>query len=124
MTEPRSGAVLDIGRRRYRPPAEIAAHVRLRDRTCVRPGCTVPATHCQLDHTVPWPAGGRTAAQGLGAMCLRDHRIKSAGAFTVEQPVPGVFEWTTAAGLRYRRKVDGSVTLLPHVWDPDEPGPG
>lgn len=112
VTDPVSEAVLDVGRRRYRPPAELARHVRLRDGTCVRPGCTTPAAQCDIGHTVPWAAGGETAAANLGALCLRDHRVKSSGAFTVTQVAPGVFEWTTAAGLRYRRNVDGTTQHL------------
>ncbi|MPV38456.1 DUF222 domain-containing protein, partial [Georgenia subflava] len=50
VTDPLSGAVLDVGRRRYRPPADLAVYVRERDKTCIRPGCSTPATRCQLDH--------------------------------------------------------------------------
>ncbi|NKY23210.1 hypothetical protein, partial [Cellulomonas denverensis] len=52
VTDPQTGAVLDVGRRRYRPPDPLAAHVRARDRRCARPGCDVPATRCDLDHTI------------------------------------------------------------------------
>ncbi|MDD9206994.1 DUF222 domain-containing protein [Georgenia sp. 10Sc9-8] len=112
VTDPVSDALLDVGRRRYRPPAELARHVRMRDGTCVRPGCTTPAAQCDIDHTVPWAAGGETSATNLGALCFRDHRVKSSGAFTVTQVAPGVFEWTTAAGLRYRRNIDGTTQHL------------
>ncbi|MDD9207171.1 HNH endonuclease, partial [Georgenia sp. 10Sc9-8] len=112
VTDPLSGGILDVGRRRYRAPDGLARHVRLRDGTCVRPGCTTPAAQCDLDHTVPWAHGGPTAADNLGAMCLRDHRVKSSGAFRVNQVRPGVFEWRTAAGLRYRRNLDGTVEHL------------
>src|SRR5699024_10638850 len=61
VTDPLCGALLDVGRTRSRPPAAIADFVRLRDGTCVRPGCSAPARTCQLDHTVPWHQGGITA---------------------------------------------------------------
>ena len=54
VTDPLRGAVLDVGRTRYRPPAPLHAHVIARDRTCARPGCTVPAQRAELDHTVPF----------------------------------------------------------------------
>ncbi|UNX53799.1 13E12 repeat family protein [Georgenia sp. TF02-10] len=115
VTDPLSGTVLDVGRTRYRPPADLAEHVRTRDRTCVRPGCTTPAERCQIDQTVPFSQGGRTAADSLGAQCTTDHALKSAGTFKTTQPTPGVFEWLTPTGHAYRRNLDGTVTPL-NTW--------
>jgi len=36
--DPVSGAVLDVGRTRYRPPAALDEFVRVRDRECLAPG--------------------------------------------------------------------------------------
>lgn len=59
VTDPLSGAVLDVGRARYRPPADLVEHVRERDGCCVRPGCSAPARASDLDHTEPFhPPGG------------------------------------------------------------------
>lgn len=55
-----SDTVLDVGRTRYRPPADLAEHVRIRDRRCVFPGCTIPAEHTDLDHTIDYHAGTRS----------------------------------------------------------------
>ncbi|MFC7405024.1 DUF222 domain-containing protein [Georgenia alba] len=112
VNDPVTGAVLDVGRTRYRPPAALAEHVRLRDRTCTRPGCTMPADRCQLDHTSPWSADGVTADHNLGTECTRDHLLKTAGAFHVTQPEPGVFVWTTTTGHTYRRDLGGLITLV------------
>ncbi len=54
VTDPASGTVLDVGRTRYRPPAALAEHVRVRDRHCAAPGCTVPARRCDVDHTTEY----------------------------------------------------------------------
>ncbi|MGH3648458.1 MAG: AAA family ATPase [Micromonosporaceae bacterium] len=51
------GTVTDVGRRSYRPPAALADLVRARDRSCRFPGCRHRAELCDLDHTVPFPAG-------------------------------------------------------------------
>ncbi len=123
VTDPLSGAVLDVGRRRYRPPADLAAYVRERDKTCIRPGCSTPATRCQLDHTVPASQGGATSAGNLGPACVRDHSVKTNGQAQVTQPEPGVFEWITPTGHAYRRNIDGTITRLPgyyatHAGDP------
>ncbi|UFU07286.1 HNH endonuclease signature motif containing protein [Ruania halotolerans] len=112
VTDPLTGAVLDVGPARYRPPPAMADLVRARDGTCVRPGCTHQAEYCQLDHTIPFGSGGRTSVSNLGPLCTRDHLIKTHGDFTVNQVEPGVFEWTTPAGYRYRRERDGTTTDL------------
>lgn len=115
VTDPLSDELLDLGHQRYRPSTALADHVRARDRTCVRPGCSTPARETQLDHTVPWAAdgaGGGTDADNLGPLCERDHQVKTHGDFHVTQPEPGVFEWRTPTGHRYRRELDGSVTAL------------
>ncbi len=103
VTDPLSGAVLDVGRTRYRPPAALAEHVRARDRRCSRPGCSAPATSCDLDHTVEFGRDdGPTAHGNLGPLCRRDHQVKTDGGFALTQPEPGLFEWVTPLGRRYR----------------------
>lgn len=42
---------------RYRPSAGLARFIRCRDLTCRWPGCNVPATACDIDHTRPYPLG-------------------------------------------------------------------
>ncbi|MFL6128148.1 MAG: DUF222 domain-containing protein [Mycobacteriales bacterium] len=101
LTDPLSGAVLDVGRRSYLPPVPLAEHVRARDRTCRFPGCRQPARRCDLDHTVPYPRGS-TAAGNLAALCRHHHRLKHLAGWRVEQPEPGVLVWTSPAGHRYR----------------------
>ncbi|UFU07813.1 HNH endonuclease signature motif containing protein [Ruania halotolerans] len=113
VTDPLTGAPVDVGTTRYRPPAAMARRIRARDRTCVRPGCTHRAEESPLDHTVPYSArgdGGTTGDHNLGALCTRDHLIKTHGDFAVSQPEPGIFNWTTPSGHRYRRERDGTTT--------------
>lgn len=131
VTDPLSGAVLDLGRTRYRPTTELAEHVVARDRTCARPGCGVPAESCDLDHTLEFharpgsdpderPALGSTGAGNLGPLCRRDHRLKTDGGFVLRQVRPGVFEWLTPTGHRYRcvPGLDPALALHPPPRDP------
>ncbi|MGH9251798.1 MAG: DUF222 domain-containing protein, partial [Acidimicrobiales bacterium] len=69
LTDPATGAVLDVGRERYLPPPELAEHVIVRDQSCRFPTCAHPAEACDLDHTTPFEQGGATAAgeSGTGA---------------------------------------------------------
>ncbi len=112
VTDPLTGSPVDIGTTRYTPPTAMADRIRARDRTCVRPGCTHPASEAQLDHTTAYNHGGHTSDANLGALCTRDHLIKTHGDFTLTQPEPGIFEWATPTGHRYRRERDGTTTDL------------
>jgi hypothetical protein len=101
LTDPTSGAVLDVGRTRYRPPAALAEHVTIRDRTCVFPGCARPAASCDLDHTVAWQDGGTTSADNLAPLCRHHHRLKHETDWQLSQPVPGGFRWTSPTGTKH-----------------------
>ncbi|ORA07548.1 hypothetical protein BST16_28080, partial [Mycobacterium asiaticum DSM 44297] len=57
----------------YRPSQALADFVRARDMTCRWPGCDVAATHCDLDHTIPYNQGGPTHAGNLNCFCRRHH---------------------------------------------------
>ncbi|EFV90102.1 hypothetical protein ES5_17798, partial [Dietzia cinnamea P4] len=83
QVDPRIGAADDTDAAlRYRPSAELARRVRLRDGTCRHPGCAIPADDCDLDHVVPFnhadpAAGGQTVEANLVAQCRRHHRFKT-----------------------------------------------
>ena len=126
VTDPLSGAVLDVGRTRYRPPADLATHIQVRDRACARPGCPAPAESCDLDHTVEFHRlDGTTSATNLGPLCKRDHQVKTDGGFHLTQTGPGVFEWTTPTGHRYRIEpgTDLPYQPLPRDIAPRDIGP-
>src|SRR4051812_48345737 len=97
------GTLLDVGRRTYRPPAALRDFVQARDKTCVFPGCSVPAHRADLDHTTAFPAGP-TAAANLGVMCRAHHRLKQDPRWTVTQPTPGTFVWTSPSTRTYTRE--------------------
>ena len=69
----------------------------------------MPAAVCDNDHTVPFDQGGRTCECNLGPLCRRHHRVKQARGWRLEQPVPGVFAWTTPSGRIY---ITGPTELL------------
>lgn len=126
VTDPLSGAVLDVGRARYRPPADLANHVRARDGRCAEPGCATPSERCDLDHTEEFFADGalgETSADNLGPLCHRANMLKTGGGFTLEQPEPGRFVWTTPAGLQYETRpgLDGAWRRLARTAPPGDP---
>ncbi|WP_232794332.1 MULTISPECIES: HNH endonuclease signature motif containing protein [Pseudofrankia] len=75
LTDPDTGTVLDLGHRRIPTPA-LARLIRHRDTRCVFPGCGMPATCCDIDHTVAHATGGRTALDNLGLLCRHHHSAK------------------------------------------------
>lgn len=84
----------------------MAAAVRLRDATCVFPGCPRPSDRADLDHIteyVPLDDGGppgQTHPANLAPLCRRHHRVKTFGAFTYHRRPDGAYEWTTPTGRR------------------------
>jgi hypothetical protein len=105
VTDPFSGALLDYGTTRYRPPPHLAEHVIARHQYCQHPGCRVPAHLCDLDHNEPYdPATdqGPTSAANLGPKCRAHHRLKGYPGWSVTQYVDGSIVWTTPSGHTYR----------------------
>lgn len=109
VTDPLSGAVLDVGRATYRPSSGLARHVIARDGYCVAPRCQVRATACDLDHSVPFAqdgrhddalSGGTTSADNLAPLCRRHHRLKTLAGWDLIQTSPGRFVWVTPSGRR------------------------
>ena len=82
--------------------------MRARTATCTAPGCGARAIHCDLDHTLAYPAG-ITCECDLGPKCRHHHRVKQAPGWKLEQPQPGVMRWTTPSGRHY--------TTTPTVYD-------
>jgi hypothetical protein len=128
LTDPVSGAVLDVGRERYLPPPELAEHVIVRDKTCRFPTCTHPAETCDLDHSTPWAQGGQTTAGNLGPVHRPHHNDHTHHGWRLDQPEPGRFIWTAPTGHTYQ--VDPEIVgLLPQPppadaekpTDPDPP---
>lgn len=113
LTDPATGAILDVGRQRYQPPAALAQHVRHRDATCVAPGCSVSARSCDIDHITPWAQGGETAADNLQLLCPHHHTVKTLGGFISQRHPDGSYEFTSrTSGQRYRRHPNGKVQRL------------
>ncbi len=104
LTHPETGAVVSVGRERYRPPPELRRLVRWRADRCMAPGCSIPAERCEIDHTVAWVHGGTTSLENLAPLCKGHHTVKHHGRWKVEQVAGsgGALAWTSPAGRRYR----------------------
>ena len=106
----------------YDIPDRIREQVILRDRTCVFPWCTRPARGCDIDHVIEYdhdaepradPSRGHDDATTSRALCRFHHRLKTHTAWRYRMTAPGVFEWTSPHGHRYRRDRDGTTRTRP-----------
>jgi len=120
LTEPPDGALT------YHPDATTTVMVRTRDGHCRFPGCSVPASRCQLDHVVPFAhhtpiAGGWTIVSNLQCLCQFHHNLKTMGRLRATMLGCGVVVWTsrygtatvTLPGGAYAR--DTAPTLVPRL---------
>ncbi len=94
----------------YRPPPRIAELIIARDCTCRFGPCRRPAELCDLDHVIPFDQGGLTCSCNIGGKCRQHHQLKQHPRWSVAQPVPGVFRWTTSAGRTYITRPDTYLT--------------
>ncbi|SNR48580.1 protein of unknown function [Haloechinothrix alba] len=123
LTDPASGAVLDVGRRRYRPTTAIRDLVAVRDAECTTPGCHRPAQHSDYDHLHGWGRGehGTTAHTNGGAKCRRHHRMKDHPHWTLHHnPTTGTTTITTPTGRCYTTK-QRPPAAPPEPTPPDTP---
>jgi len=51
--------------------------VELRDRQCVHPFCDLEGHRCEVDHVVPWAAGGRTTQDNGRLLCSFHNRLRN-----------------------------------------------
>ncbi len=114
LTHPETGIVLSVGRDRYRPPPELRRLVRWRAETCMAPGCSIPASRCEIDHNIAWEHGGVTALANLCPFCKGHHSVKHHGGWCVEQ-IPdsgGAVRWISPTGRQYRVEPERRVPVF------------
>ncbi|GAB3451568.1 HNH endonuclease signature motif containing protein [Actinophytocola sediminis] len=112
LTDPKTGRPVDVGRRRYTPPAALRDQVRAELPTCTAPGCVRPAYQCDIDHRQPFP-DGPTDLDNLHPACRRHHESKTHGGWQVHDQVDTLV-WVSPAGYRYPHRPEP-------IADPDPP---
>jgi len=121
ITDP-MGKVLEVSQRRH-PGADLARHIRLRDRTCRFVGCHRPAVSCELDHTIEHARGGPTSERNLACLCSLHHKLKDQPGWALRQSRPGDFLWTTPTGRRLAVTPDPFVEFDDTPVSAPEPAP-
>ncbi len=110
VTDPVTGAALDVSTHRYRPTPAMARTVAALDAICRAPGCTTSADRCDVDHDRPWPAGP-TRITNLSAKHRRHHNHKTRGTWRATTDPDGTILWRTLSGRTY-------LTRRHHYDDP------
>ena len=122
LTDP-AGNLVDLSTTSYRPGRVLDLAVTVRDGTSRFPRSNASAVGADFDHTIRYPAG-ETSYRNGGKLTRRDHRVKHAPGWTVTQPEPGHFVWTTPTGHTYTvGPADRQAGTWPAPWqlDPDPP---
>ncbi len=100
VVDPADGTALELSTTRYRPTAAMAEQVAALDGICQSPGCTVPASRCDLDHSRPWPSGDTTTAN-LRSRHRRHHNHRTRRTWTTQDHDDGSTRWRTVGGREY-----------------------
>jgi hypothetical protein len=121
VTDPLTGVVREVSRRQ--PSAALRDYVNTRTPTCVAIGCGRPAESCETDHTRDHAQGGVTSVDNLGPACRHHNLMKLNGGWTLDQPKPGYFVWTTPTGRRFEIEPEPVVEPTPDPVLIDEAAP-
>ncbi len=105
----------DAGADGYEIADRMREQVRIRDPFSVFPFSTTRSVHADLDHSEPFRTGDQpmepppgqppppqTRPSNLGPFGRLEHRAKTHTGWQMIQTEPGVFEWRSPFGYRYR----------------------
>jgi hypothetical protein len=71
------GEIADHGRSRRLFTGALRDAVIARSRSCIAPGCDLPAARCEIDHRRGWDDGGTTSIDNGDPLCDHDNRWKA-----------------------------------------------
>jgi hypothetical protein len=95
------GQPVHVGTTSRRPTPTQRRRIQSRHSTCVFPGCRMPSTGCDIDHSVAVADGGETCDCSLAPLCRHDHCIKHANGWTYEVLPDNRIRWTSPLGHTY-----------------------
>ena len=102
----------------YTPNTDIRAYTQGRDATCRWPGCTIPATRCQLDHRIEYHLGGPTSPDNLVNLCQHHHNIKTdRRVHYILDPITGTIAWLHRDGTYQLDHPTGPLTTHHTHWN-------
>lgn len=69
--------VIELGIRQRFFTGGLRRAIELRDRHCQWPGCHEPASRCEVDHRIPYAAGGHTTQHNGRLLCRFHNRLRN-----------------------------------------------
>jgi len=105
VTNTQTGQPLHTGTTRRRPTASQRRDVETRDTNCIFPGCRMPASDCDLDHTTTWAENGPTTHDNLTTLCRPHHLLRHNGWNYTTLP-NNTNQWTSPLGHTYTTSKD------------------
>jgi hypothetical protein len=119
-----AGCILDAGRSHYLASDIQKLVIRLRDGYCRFPGCNAPAERCEVDHVVPYDAGGPTDLWDLGPLCKFHHQMKTGGYWhIIASHRDGTCRWRSPLGRIYEHTPPDLTPPRPPDDLPDDEPP-
>ena len=119
LTHPATGAVLAIDR--YQPSQQLKRMLRVRDEHCRFPGCRMPTSRSDIDHTIAKAHDGPTELSNLAHLCRRHHTLKHHSAWRVRQTPDGILHWTSPTGRTYPDRPARTLVFTSGVPDSAPP---
>ncbi|WP_345750665.1 HNH endonuclease signature motif containing protein [Microbacterium rhizophilus] len=110
---PDTGSLLTVDH--HSPTAAQRRYLHARDRTCRVPGCTTKAKHCDIDHTIPYSAGGVTNVHNLGCLCESHHMTKHHAPWGFTNLGHGRIRISSPCGYEY---TEGPPLIFPNLGPP------
>ncbi len=111
LTDPWSGAVIDVDRKKYRPPQALRDLLRFRDTQCQFPGCNRLPERSEVEHIDDWAKGGGTNRTNTKLCCKRHQMFKHALGWNYTYLPDGSVMWRTPHGQTCI-EIPGSVTSV------------
>jgi len=104
LTDPFTGAVLTVARKKYRPTKDMRTLIRLLDGGNRGPGRPRGPDETDIDHVESFRLhgeGGETSIDNLMLLSRSDHGLKTAGEFDVDLLLDRTTVWETRSGNTY-----------------------
>ena len=121
LTDPGSGALLDISEHRYRPAQRLRDYVSARDDVCAFPTCNQPGYRCEYEHITPYTHGGTTSRRNGALACRRHNQCKTNTGWRYRHNEDGSFTWTSSTGHAYTSPATDQWTSKTDQPEPPSP---
>jgi hypothetical protein len=101
VEDPITGMPVCEGTTRRRPTTDQRRKATARNRTCIFPGCRMPAINSDIDHRIPYSECRQTRTKDLAPLCEYHHTNRHRHGWTYQPSNNGDHTFTSPLGHRY-----------------------